>query len=49
MVQVPIVGIMATGGGARAMTSLYGQLLALKKLGLLDCVTYFSGISGATW
>ncbi|XP_016067780.1 PREDICTED: cytosolic phospholipase A2 delta [Miniopterus natalensis] len=47
--EVPIVGIMATGGGARAMTSLYGHLLALKKLGLLDCVTYFSGISGATW
>ncbi|OWK09406.1 PLA2G4D [Cervus elaphus hippelaphus] len=47
--QVPVVGIMATGGGARAMTSLYGHLLALQKLGLLDCVTYFSGISGSTW
>ncbi|XP_036134273.1 cytosolic phospholipase A2 delta [Molossus molossus] len=47
--EVPIIGIMATGGGTRAMTSLYGHLLALKRLGLLDCVTYFSGISGATW
>ncbi|KAM9093632.1 LOW QUALITY PROTEIN: cytosolic phospholipase A2 delta [Megaptera novaeangliae] len=47
--EVPVVGIMATGGGARAMTSLYGHLLALHKLGLLDCVTYFSGISGSTW
>ncbi|XP_007933518.1 cytosolic phospholipase A2 delta [Orycteropus afer afer] len=47
--EVPIVGIMATGGGARAMTSLYGHLLALQKLGLLDCVTYFSGTSGSTW
>nr|XP_035940457.1 cytosolic phospholipase A2 delta [Halichoerus grypus] len=47
--EVPLVGIMATGGGARAMTSLYGHLLALQKLGLLDCVTYFSGISGSTW
>uniref|UniRef100_A0A8D2APA4 Phospholipase A2 n=1 Tax=Sciurus vulgaris TaxID=55149 RepID=A0A8D2APA4_SCIVU len=47
--EVPVVGIMAEGGGARAMTSLYGHLLALQKLGLLDCVTYFSGISGATW
>ncbi|XP_011816447.1 PREDICTED: cytosolic phospholipase A2 delta [Colobus angolensis palliatus] len=46
--EVPIVGIMATGGGARAMTSLYGHLLALQKLGLLDCVTYLSGISGST-
>ncbi|KAK2103740.1 Cytosolic phospholipase A2 delta [Saguinus oedipus] len=47
--DVPVVGIMATGGGARAMTSLYGHLLALQKLGLLDCVTYFSGVSGSTW
>ncbi|XP_021097559.1 cytosolic phospholipase A2 delta isoform X1 [Heterocephalus glaber] len=47
--EVPVVGIMAEGGGARAMTSLCGHLLALQKLGLLDCVTYLSGISGATW
>ncbi|CAH6788031.1 Pla2g4d [Phodopus roborovskii] len=47
--EVPVVGIMAEGGGVRAMTSLYGHLLALQKLGLLDCVTYFSGISGSTW
>ncbi|XP_012661766.1 cytosolic phospholipase A2 delta [Otolemur garnettii] len=47
--EVPVVGIMATGGGARAMTALYGHLLALQKLGLLDCVTYFSGTSGSTW
>ncbi|XP_058146051.1 cytosolic phospholipase A2 delta [Dasypus novemcinctus] len=47
--EVPVVGIMAVGGGARAMTALYGHLLALQKLGLLDCVTYFSGISGSTW
>ncbi|XP_062946135.1 cytosolic phospholipase A2 delta [Cynocephalus volans] len=47
--EVPVVGIVAIGGGARAMTSLYGHLLALQKLGLLDCVTYFSGTSGSTW
>ncbi|XP_012504584.1 PREDICTED: cytosolic phospholipase A2 delta [Propithecus coquereli] len=47
--EVPVVGIVATGGGARAMTALYGHLLALQKLGLLDCVTYFSGTSGSTW
>ncbi|XP_004687613.1 PREDICTED: cytosolic phospholipase A2 delta [Condylura cristata] len=47
--EVPVVGIVATGGGARAMTSLYGHLLALQKLGLLDCVTYISGTSGSTW
>ncbi|XP_028710297.1 cytosolic phospholipase A2 delta isoform X2 [Peromyscus leucopus] len=47
--EVPVVGIMAEGGGVRAMISLYGHLLALQKLGLLDCVTYFSGVSGSTW
>ncbi|XP_006883281.1 PREDICTED: cytosolic phospholipase A2 delta [Elephantulus edwardii] len=47
--EVPVIGIMAIGGGARAMTSLYGHLFALQKLGLLDCVTYFSGTSGSTW
>lgn len=49
VVQIPVVGINAEGGGMRAMISLYGHLLALQKLGLLDCVTYFSGISGSTW
>ncbi|XP_068961921.1 cytosolic phospholipase A2 delta [Petaurus breviceps papuanus] len=47
--EVPVVGVMAIGGGARAMTSLYGHLSALKKLDLLDCVTYISGTSGSTW
>ncbi|XP_074145468.1 cytosolic phospholipase A2 delta [Sminthopsis crassicaudata] len=47
--EVPVIGVMAIGGGARAMTSLYGHLSALKQLDLLDCVTYISGTSGSTW
>ncbi|XP_038597004.1 cytosolic phospholipase A2 delta [Tachyglossus aculeatus] len=47
--QVPVVGVMAVGGGPRAMTSLYGHLSALQHLDLLDCVTYISGTSGSTW
>ncbi|XP_075399103.1 cytosolic phospholipase A2 beta-like [Tenrec ecaudatus] len=47
--QVPVVAIMATGGGVRAMTSLYGQLTGLRELGLLDCVFYITGASGSTW
>ncbi|XP_056666294.1 cytosolic phospholipase A2 beta [Monodelphis domestica] len=47
--EVPVVAIMATGGGIRAMTSLYGQLSGLKELGLLDCVSYITGASGSTW
>ncbi|XP_075396031.1 cytosolic phospholipase A2 beta-like [Tenrec ecaudatus] len=47
--QVPVVAIMAAGGGVRAMTSLYGQLTGLRELGLLDCVFYITGASGSTW
>uniref|UniRef100_A0A8D0G721 Phospholipase A2 n=1 Tax=Sphenodon punctatus TaxID=8508 RepID=A0A8D0G721_SPHPU len=47
--EVPVVAVMAVGGGSRAMTSLYGQLSGLKKLNFLDCVTYISGTSGSTW
>ncbi|XP_070653435.1 cytosolic phospholipase A2 beta isoform X3 [Bos indicus] len=47
--QIPVVAVMATGGGIRAMTSLYGQLAGLKALGLLDCVSYITGASGSTW
>ncbi|XP_051000388.1 cytosolic phospholipase A2 beta isoform X1 [Acomys russatus] len=47
--EVPVIAVMATGGGIRAMTSLYGQLAGLKELGLLDCVSYITGASGSTW
>ncbi|XP_053452113.1 cytosolic phospholipase A2 beta isoform X1 [Nycticebus coucang] len=47
--EIPVVAVMATGGGIRAMTSLYGQLAGLKELGLLDCVSYITGASGSTW
>ncbi|XP_062974519.1 cytosolic phospholipase A2 delta-like [Elgaria multicarinata webbii] len=47
--EIPVVAVMATGGGCRAMTSLYGQLSGLKKLDILDCITYISGTSGSTW
>ncbi|XP_057577800.1 cytosolic phospholipase A2 beta isoform X2 [Hippopotamus amphibius kiboko] len=47
--EIPVVAVMATGGGIRAMTSLYGQLAGLKELGLLDCISYITGASGSTW
>lgn len=47
--QVPIVAIITTGGGLKSMTGLYGSLMGLKKLNLLDCITYISGLSGTTW
>jgi hypothetical protein len=47
--QIPVIAVMATGGGIRAMTSLYGQLAGLQELGLLDCISYITGASGSTW
>ncbi|KAH0620632.1 hypothetical protein JD844_021291, partial [Phrynosoma platyrhinos] len=47
--EVPVVAIMATGGGLRAMTALYAHLLAFQKLNLLDCISYISTASGSTW
>ncbi|XP_074145467.1 cytosolic phospholipase A2 epsilon [Sminthopsis crassicaudata] len=47
--EVPLVAIMATGGGLRSMTSMYGHLLGLQKLNILNCASYITGLSGATW
>ncbi|XP_045679283.1 cytosolic phospholipase A2 zeta isoform X1 [Phyllostomus hastatus] len=47
--QVPVVAVLGSGGGTRAMSSLYGSLAALQELSLLDTVTYLSGVSGSTW
>ncbi|XP_074091271.1 cytosolic phospholipase A2 epsilon-like isoform X2 [Macrotis lagotis] len=47
--EVPLVAIMATGGGLRSMTSLYGHLLGLQKLNILNCASYITGLSGTTW
>uniref|UniRef100_A0A452IGX1 PLA2c domain-containing protein n=1 Tax=Gopherus agassizii TaxID=38772 RepID=A0A452IGX1_9SAUR len=47
--EIPVVAIMTTGGGMRSFTTTYGSLLGLKKLNVLDCATYVSGLSGTTW
>ncbi|XP_038597003.1 cytosolic phospholipase A2 zeta [Tachyglossus aculeatus] len=47
--EVPVVAVLGSGGGTRAMTALYGSLAGLQDLGLLDTVTYVGGISGSTW
>ena len=43
------IGIAGSGGGFRAMLNMLGSLLAAEQTGLLDCVTYISGVSGSTW
>ncbi|XP_053330436.1 cytosolic phospholipase A2 delta-like [Spea bombifrons] len=47
--EVPVIAVTTTGGGTRAMTSLYGTLSGLKKMNLLDAVSYITGASGSTW
>ncbi|XP_037357644.1 cytosolic phospholipase A2 zeta [Talpa occidentalis] len=47
--QVPVVAVLGSGGGTRAMSSLYGSLAGLQELGFLDAVSYLSGVSGSTW
>ncbi|KAG9279456.1 cytosolic phospholipase A2 gamma-like [Astyanax mexicanus] len=46
---VPNIAVMGSGGGLRAMVGLLGSLSQLKKEGLLDSITYLSGVSGSTW
>ncbi|NWI62138.1 PA24E phospholipase, partial [Todus mexicanus] len=47
--ETPVVAIMTTGGGMRSLTALYGSLRGLKKLNVLDCAVYLTGLSGTTW
>uniref|UniRef100_A0A670Y4M8 Phospholipase A2 n=1 Tax=Pseudonaja textilis TaxID=8673 RepID=A0A670Y4M8_PSETE len=47
--EVPVIALLATGGGLRAMISLYAHLSAFQKLNLLDCITYITSASGSTW
>ncbi|XP_025889184.1 cytosolic phospholipase A2 epsilon-like [Nothoprocta perdicaria] len=47
--EVPIVAVTTAGCGIRALTAMYGSILGLQKLNVLDCVSYISGSSGTTW
>ncbi|NXY80810.1 PA24E phospholipase, partial [Alcedo cyanopectus] len=47
--EVPVVAIMTTGGGTRALTAMYGHLLSVQRINVLDCVSYITGLSGTTW
>ncbi|NWI17985.1 PA24E phospholipase, partial [Crypturellus soui] len=47
--EVPVVAIMTTGGGTRALTAMYSHLRSIQKLNVLDCVSYITGLSGTTW
>ncbi|MFC1842143.1 hypothetical protein ACFLYU_00615 [Candidatus Dependentiae bacterium] len=48
--QKPLsIGFVGSGGGVRARLSTTGFVYGASKIKLLDCITYFSALSGSTW
>ncbi|XP_042321117.1 cytosolic phospholipase A2 [Sceloporus undulatus] len=47
--DVPVIAILGSGGGFRAMVGFSGVMKALYESGILDCATYIAGLSGSTW
>ncbi|KAL1257757.1 hypothetical protein QQF64_011001 [Cirrhinus molitorella] len=47
--KVPLVAVVCSGGGTRAMIGTFGGLRGLQKLNLLDAVSFITGVSGSTW
>ncbi|XP_072269858.1 cytosolic phospholipase A2 gamma-like isoform X2 [Pyxicephalus adspersus] len=45
----PVIAVLGSGGGLRAMVGLQGTLSKLSELNLLDVVTYIAATSGSTW
>ncbi|XP_072266185.1 cytosolic phospholipase A2 gamma-like [Pyxicephalus adspersus] len=45
----PVIAVLGSGGGLRAMIAYLGTLSKLAELKLLDVVTYVCGTSGSTW
>ncbi|MEA2028193.1 MAG: hypothetical protein U9N49_04395 [Campylobacterota bacterium] len=43
------IGLCFSGGGSRALTCAWGQMLGLDTLGLMDKARYISSVSGGTW
>eukprot|EP00118_Oscarella_pearsei_P025033 m.307353 g.307353 ORF g.307353 m.307353 type:complete len:695 (+) comp42183_c0_seq1:54-2138(+) len=47
--KAPVVSVVGSGGGFRAMTAMSGATQGLKETSVLDCCTYFAALSGSTW
>ncbi|XP_044130996.1 cytosolic phospholipase A2 gamma [Bufo gargarizans] len=47
--EPPVIAVLGSGGGLRAMVGFLGVLGELAREGLLDVITYICGISGSTW
>ncbi|XP_076821568.1 cytosolic phospholipase A2-like isoform X1 [Clavelina lepadiformis] len=49
MREAPVITVLGSGGGFRAMTGYAGAIKALHDSGVLDCCTYLTGLSGSSW
>jgi phospholipase A2 len=47
--DVPVIAMCGSGGGLRALVAASGSMMATQDDGLLDCLTYTSGVSGSCW
>ncbi|XP_075681666.1 cytosolic phospholipase A2 gamma [Rhinoderma darwinii] len=47
--EPPVIAILGSGGGLRAMVGFLGVLAELAKEDVLDAITYICGTSGSTW
>ncbi|XP_075394031.1 cytosolic phospholipase A2 gamma [Tenrec ecaudatus] len=47
--KAPVIALLCSGGGLRAHLACLGVLSEMKEQGLLDAVTYLTGVSGSTW
>jgi phospholipase A2 len=47
--RVPIISVILSGGGNRAMFSSCGFMQGLQEIGILDATTYIAALSGSTW
>jgi phospholipase A2 len=46
---IPRIAVCCSGGGYRAMISALGSFIGMEKMGLLNGITYLTGLSGSTW
>lgn len=47
--QIPNISLTGSGGGYRATFCTAGSVNAASKMGLLNCITYMTCLSGSTW
>ncbi|OWF49078.1 cytosolic phospholipase A2-like [Mizuhopecten yessoensis] len=47
--RLPVIAVLGSGGGFRAMMGMSGVYKGLVDTGILDCVTYTVGLSGTAW